>query len=127
MRQFETAIRMLVTMSNTMAKNNIYNHKNSKQYSKDIVDKLQGNLDFMELITTSTYDELYHLGFRRWDENLILIPLWIFPFIKDGVKLYCFDGEIVEKGKDEIDTDTRFGCMAYGVHEMSINSWRRNK
>ncbi len=124
MRQFEIAIRMLAVMSNTLADNNIHNHKNSKQYSLNIVDNLQGNLDFMELITTSTLEELLLLGFGRWDEELILIPLWIFPFINDGVKLYSFDGEVVEKGKDEIDTDFRFGCMAYGINIVSINSWR---
>jgi hypothetical protein len=54
------------------------------------------------------------LGFSNWDENVVLIPLWAFNYIADGERLIAIDGDEVEKGKDEIDLDVRFGCIAFG-------------
>jgi len=61
-----------------------------------------------------TKDELVSLGFSAWDEDLILVPLWAYQICKDGVELTSFYGEKVVKGKDMIDTDVRFGCIAFG-------------
>ena len=45
-----------------------------------------------------TLDELKMVGFRMWDEGLLLCPLWVAPILMPNAK----------------DNDTRFGCLAYG-------------
>lgn len=52
-----------------------------------------------------------------WDENfdLLLLSLQEFEEISDGETLTAIDGEVVVKGVDKIDLDTRDGHIAYGV------------
>jgi hypothetical protein len=64
-------------------------------------------------------DELWDLGFNKFNDSLILIPLWAFNYIKDGEVLYCIDGCKNIKGQDDIDLDIRFGCIAYGFKIIS--------
>lgn len=56
---------------------------------------------------------------QKWsqegDNSLWLITPDEFDRIPDGTKLECINGQYFEKGKDEIDLDTRFGHIAYGV------------
>lgn len=40
-----------------------------------------------------------------------------FKTLPNGTKLICVDGEIVTKGIDHIDMDTRWGYLAFGVEE----------
>ena len=47
---------------------------------------------------TLTIDQLKMVGFRMWNETLILCPLWAAPLLIKNLK----------------DNDTRFGCVAYG-------------
>jgi len=61
-----------------------------------------------------TKEELVELGFSAWDDNLLVMPLWAYHICKDGIELTCIDDEKSIKGKDEIDEDVRFGCIAYG-------------
>jgi hypothetical protein len=35
--------------------------------------------------------------------------------LPDGTALRCIDGEVVVKGQDAIDGDTRFGYLAFGL------------
>lgn len=58
--------------------------------------------------------QLEQLGFRPWDGNYYVIPLWAFNYIADGEKLICIDNSEAVKGTDEIDLDQRFGCIAFG-------------
>jgi len=64
--------------------------------------------------TKFTKDELFELGFSSWDENLIVMPLWAYHICKDGLTLTSIDGDTAVKGKSDIDTDVRFGCIAWG-------------
>lgn len=68
-------------------------------------------------ITKLSKEELNILGFEKWEEerDLYLIPLWAFDLIPDGTELESIGGDKVIKGKDEIDLDVRFGCIAYGL------------
>lgn len=54
------------------------------------------------------------LGIGSWDGVLMLIPLWMFPLIADGETLTGISGEEKVIGKDYIDLDIRFGCIAWG-------------
>jgi len=52
-----------------------------------------------------------------WDQELYLFTPEECEQLPDGTELTCIDGETVVKGKDYIDMDTRFGHIAYGVHD----------
>ena len=62
--------------------------------------------------------DLERLGFQRYcaDSTLTLIPLWVYPCIPDRTILVHINGDKKIKGLDNIDLDTRGGCIAYGVY-----------
>jgi hypothetical protein len=67
-----------------------------------------------------TLDQLKELGFGHWDDDLLLIPLWLHPFLEAGIVLKDIGGGYVtvtydENGKCSIDNDHRFGMLAYGI------------
>lgn len=65
-------------------------------------------------IKSMSTDEWDSLGIRRWDEQLRVLPLWMYNYVADGERLTCIDGKVVTKGTDAIDDDVRGGCIAYG-------------
>ena len=65
-----------------------------------------------------TVDQLDNLGFQKLDEDsgLMLIPLYIYPFLKDEIMCGSISDICSRLIKvSEIDIDHRFGCLAYGV------------
>ena len=64
-----------------------------------------------------TKDQLFKLGFQWDDESgLMLIPLYVYPFLKDEIICGSISDICARLIKvSEIDTDHRFGCLAYGV------------
>lgn len=67
-----------------------------------------------------TKAEAVALGFGNWDGKLLVAPLWMHRFLKEGIQLKSINEEVVtvtydEQGKSNIDNDHRFGCIAYGV------------
>jgi hypothetical protein len=62
-------------------------------------------------------NDLFDIGFRRWNKELVIIPLYLYNYIADGETLICIDGKGAIKGKDFIDLDVRFGCLAYGFYK----------
>lgn len=52
-----------------------------------------------------------------WDEKLCLFTPEEFEQLPDGTELTSISGGTKVKGKDYIDMDTRFGHIAYGVHD----------
>ncbi len=61
-----------------------------------------------------TDDQRHTLGIGNWDETLRVLPLWMFNYVADGETLTSIDGSTSIKGKDDIDLDVRFGCIAFG-------------
>ena len=62
-----------------------------------------------------TETELNMLGFGNWNGHIRLVPLWAFKTIADGETLISIDNTTAVVGQqDNIDTDVRGGCMAYG-------------
>ena len=65
-----------------------------------------------------TVDQLDNLGFQKWDDDsgLMLIPLYVYPFLKDEFMCGSISDIAARNIKaSDIDTDNRFGCLAYGV------------
>lgn len=71
-----------------------------------------GEIDIGDL-TSAQMDDL---GFGRWsDENQMrLIPLWLFQFLPEIIESKCINGKSMLK-KSDMDTDNRFGFLAYGI------------
>lgn len=81
------------------------------------------NLKFFQPIDPAklTAEQMDDLGFKAWSEEtqLRLIPLWLLPFLVDEFEAECIDGERRVFRRDELDTDHRLGCLAYGVFPTS--------
>lgn len=61
-------------------------------------------------------DQLLGFGLRDWDgQGLLLVPLALFAHIPNGAALTSISDEVLIKGKDSIDEDTRGGFLAFGV------------
>jgi len=69
-----------------------------------------------------TEKEMIDLGFIKYsnENDIYLIPLWSLPFLKNGIKVEFIDGEVRLLDKSTVDTDNRFGCVAFGVSPKSI-------
>lgn len=83
--------------------------RNADQVRNFLKDKIDwGNL---------TEEECKYMGFGKWDEEsgIWLIPLWLYKSIPVGIKLYSINGEEVMFDGSNIDTDTRYGCLAFGI------------
>ena len=62
--------------------------------------------------------EMINLGFGQWDDDnpILLIPLWLYPFLCDEFVAGSISNGIPARIKlSEIDNDHRFGCLSYGV------------
>jgi hypothetical protein len=47
--------------------------------------------------------------------GLRLIPLYLYPSLPVGITLTSIDGEEIVFNGSNIDTDMRFGCLAWGI------------
>lgn len=65
-----------------------------------------------------TREEAVELRFGKWAEgdDLYLIPLYLLPIVPIGMELTSITGKKVIYNGLNIDNDTRFGCIAYGIH-----------
>ena len=134
-----TALRNSFT--NTLAELLIYNFEPGFKWKilvhslKEFLGKF-GRVDFSDF----TSDELLLCGFKIWDKesNLHLIPLYLYPFLPNGLELTCIDGtkKIVQENytsqyvesslvgidktnnivnENYIDNDNRAGMLAFGI------------
>jgi hypothetical protein len=72
------------------------------------------------MLQQTPLERLYAEGFRNWDGDMVLLPLWALRVMETGEILECIDGSRVMVGTDPIDDDTRGGCIAYGVPRSDI-------
>lgn len=62
--------------------------------------------------------ELKKIGFKIWQEDFHLIPLYLVPVFSDGDMVESVVGH---SGKiRDADLDSRFGCIAYGFRVKTI-------
>lgn len=72
------------------------------------------------LLQQTPLERLYVEGFRNWDGTMVLLPLWALAHMQTGEQLKCIDGTTSVVGTDQIDDDTRGGCIAFGVPRDDI-------
>lgn len=67
-----------------------------------------------------TVDELKMLGFKEWDDEVVLAPIWVLECLSDGTKVCSISGDEIIVGVGELDTDVRMGVTAYGFSKASL-------
>lgn len=84
----------------------------SEKAVEEEISCLQSELDkghlTKEQFDKAVADEKKTLGLR-------LIPLYLYPSLPIGITLMSIGGEEVVFDGSNIDTDVRFGCIAYGI------------
>ena len=58
---------------------------------------------------------------RKWNKELWLLTVDEYNSLPDGTRLKCIDEEIVVKGSDYIDMDTRNDLIAYGLTRQLVS------
>ena len=71
--------------------------------------------DILGLTTT----EASLIGFTQWSEDdpsLYLIPAWLYPALPVGLQVTGISGEVSEFSPETHDSESRYGCLAYGIN-----------
>ena len=123
----QDVINCLTFLANAVAQGIVYEGHWSPKFSLkenkkafDLVnDELAKVLDWDNL----TEQDCKELRFGVWQkENPVrLIPIWLYKAIPMGTKLTSIDGEEIIFDGNNIDTDTRFGCLAWGIIPKANN------
>ena len=59
------------------------------------------------------------IGFTQWSEDspsLYLIPAWLYPALPVGLQVTGIWGEVSEFSPETHDSESRYGCLAYGIN-----------
>lgn len=67
---------------------------------------------------TLTREEARELRFVVYSDdtpNLFLIPLYILPILPIGTELVSINGNRIIYDGSNVDKDTRYGCLAFGI------------
>lgn len=88
--------------------------KEVKEATDRFLKELEKCIDWNNL----TIQEATELRFMKWNNNsdLYLLPLYILPILPIGTTLTSINGEDVVYDGSNVDNDTRYGCIAYGIH-----------
>lgn len=99
--------------SNEFARKEI---RNAFTDTKDAMRTPLGYQFTIEEIRGLSDDQLKNVGFRIWDGNHWLIPLYLMNYIKRGEQVLCISGHmcLIENA----DNDHRGGCIAYGFKQV---------
>ena len=96
-----------------------------RNQAKELYAKLIKEFDNCDF-TQFTAEELKTFDFRWWDENLILMPVWVLDCLPDGTELHSIGEEMgdtyfikFDKSKG-LDKDTRMGVTAYGFNKAQL-------
>lgn len=87
-----------------------------KEQIKGAFSNWSHNKDIRKLFDLSnlTRERALSIGFRMWNDDLLLFPLWYTFVLPYGTKVISISGEEFEFNKDT-DLDHRFGYVAFGI------------
>lgn len=88
--------------------------KELKNSTDIFLEEIRKHIDWNNL----TKKEAEELGFRRWSnvDDLYLIPLYLLPIVPIGTELASISNKKVIYDGLNVDNDTRFGCIAFGLY-----------
>lgn len=115
----------LLKLTNELAMSAIYtdwSDEFARKRNKEILDKFYKEVkenDSLD-ITKLNEEQAITLGFSKMTINggvIYLVPLYLVPVIPQGTKLIDVFGLITVEFNsiDELDLDTRFGCISRGI------------
>lgn len=90
----------------------------SIQHIRDLPGRLMKSPDFFPVDPNDlTREEMENLGFRKWskESDLMLIPLYLFPYMKEGITVTSISGDQYYFFRESADNDHRMGLLAFGV------------
>lgn len=88
-----------------------------REIHEKLKDKI-GTINIAEL----TAEQMDDLGFGKWSEEnpMRLIPLWLYQFLPDEIETEWIDGKRSVLKKADMDTDNRYGMLAYGIWPNAV-------
>lgn len=117
----QNIVDCLTFLANAVAQGIVYEkhwstefcHKENKEAFKKVNNELSKALDWDKL----TEQDCKELRFGVWEKGnpVRLIPIWLYKAIPMGTKLTSIGGEEIVFDGNNIDTDTRYGCLAWGI------------
>ena len=113
---------ILVQYANRIAETTQYKSWSDEFCREEVQEATNSMLDALKMAidwNTITKKEALELRFGQWsneDPDLYLIPLWLLPIIPIGTKLTTIFGDEITYDGHNVDNDTRFGCIAYGIY-----------
>lgn len=112
-----------VYMMNTVAQIKHYNWGNKNDFAvKQSIDAYEQSIEYIRNLKLDFFDmtemELKEYGFQKWskDSEIMMIPIYAYDLIEDGMVLNGVFGGMATKGTDYIDLDVRGGCIAFGIY-----------
>lgn len=93
----------------------------TRLYDK-IIEEFKG-IDF----TLFSLEELDKLGFREWDDEIILAPIWAVECFEKGIEIYSISGDKQIVGEAVLDLDVRMGVTAYGFNKSQLRDSKLEK
>jgi hypothetical protein len=120
MTQFDIAQNIQRILLNKLAETQLYNHYTTETAFtelKDVIARITTNCDYQPIDPTQlTAAEMDALHFGIWEKEspARLIPLWLYPFLAAEFLYTSVMGHKGTKTAD-MDTDSRFGYLAYMV------------
>ncbi len=123
MTHFEEASAIANYLLNLMGTQIVYK-PDDYQSIDSAVEKIKASNDYFDIdLTKLSKQELIELRFSLWNNksNNYLIPLWIFPFLTETITVTDINGKTETLSKSELDLDTRFGYLAYGVIPTNVS------
>ncbi|QJI10834.1 hypothetical protein GuL6_183 [Buttiauxella phage vB_ButM_GuL6] len=88
------------------------------KHIRSLPGRLQASPDFEPVDPNDlTLEEMKNLGFRKWSDDLeiMLIPLYLLPYLKEGVRVTSISGDEYFFFQESADNDHRGGLLAFGV------------
>lgn len=86
-----------------------------KSLYSEIIKEFKG-IDFKVF----TEEELKKLGFKNWDEEIILAPIWVIECLPEGAEIASISGGSLIVGDKELNLDIRMGVSAYGFNKAQL-------
>lgn len=118
---FQICQMILLATATRAAEPTVYQSWGSEFTAKNIRDlptRLYASPDFEPVDPNDlTLEEMKNLGFRKWsdDSNMMLIPLYLLPYLKDGFRAISISGEEFTFNRDKADNDHRMGLLSFGA------------
>lgn len=93
---------------------NEFSRKENKINTNMFLKELKAYINW-DTLTREEARELRFIVYSNETPNLFLVPLYILPILPIGTELVSINGDRIVYDGTNVDKDTRYGCIAYGI------------